>query len=138
MFKKILVPVDGSVYANKAIDYACDIANKFKSELTFICIVPPPIIFGAEAGIIDFKPLENAGKTILNSSSKLAAIKGFKPILRLETGQAADKIIQIAKDEEFELIIIGSRGMSAVKSFLLGSVSDKVSHHASCPVLIVR
>ena len=138
MFKKILVPVDGSEYANKAINYACDIVNKFNSKLTFICIVPPPILFGAEAGIIDFRPLESAGKAILNESSKLAEKKGFKPILRLETGQAADKIIQIAKDEEFDLIIIGSRGMSAIKSFLLGSVSDKVSHHASCPVLIVR
>ena len=138
MIKKILVPVDGSEYAKRAIDYACDIARKFKSELILIYVVPPPILFGGEAGIVDFKPLEDAGKNILNSSKQIAKDRGIKPIGRFEIGQAADKIIQIANDEKFDLIIIGSRGLSAVKSFLLGSVSDKVSHHAPCPVLIVR
>ena len=138
MIKKILVPIDGSEYAKSAINYACDIAKKFKSDLILIYVVPPPILFGAEAGIVDFKPLEDAGKNILESSKQIAKNKGLKPIGRLEIGQAANKIIQIAKDEKFDLIIMGSRGLSAVKSFLLGSVSDKVSHHAPCPVLIVR
>lgn len=138
MIKRILVPIDGSEYSNRAINYACNIAKKFKSELTLICVVPPPILFGAEAGITDFGALEDAGKKIINSSKKLVEDKGFKPILKLEIGQVADKIIQIASDEDFDLIIMGSRGLSAIKSFLLGSVSDKVSHHAPCPVLIVR
>ncbi len=138
MFNKILVPVDGSEYSKKAVNLACDLVKKFKSELTIIFVVTPPILFGAEASIVDFKPLEDAGKKILHSSKKVAKDCGIKPVGRLEIGQAADKIIQIAKDEKFDLIVMGSRGMSAVKSFLMGSVSDKVSHHAPCPVLIVR
>jgi nucleotide-binding universal stress UspA family protein len=138
MFKKIIVPVDGSEGSEKAIQFACDIVKKFRSELTLLCVVPQPILFGVEAGIVDFRPLENAGKDILDSSKKIAKEKGLTPDTRLDVGQAADKIIQIAKDENFDLIVIGSRGMSTVKSFLLGSVSNKVSHHASCPVLIVR
>ncbi|MEM2981913.1 MAG: universal stress protein, partial [Candidatus Bathyarchaeia archaeon] len=49
-----------------------------------------------------------------------------------------DIIVNIAKEEKTDLIIIGSRGLSGVKRFLLGSVSNRVSHHAPCPVLIVR
>ena len=138
MFKKILVAVDGSEGAEKAIQFACDIVKKFRSELILLCVVPQPILFGVEAGIVDFRPLENAGKDILNASKKIAKEKGLAPDTRLEVGQAADKIVQVAKAGNFDLIVIGSRGMSAVKSFLLGSVSNKVSHHASCPVLIVR
>lgn len=138
MIKKILVPVDGSEYAKRAIDFACDITKKFKSELILIYVTSPPILFGTEAGIVDFRPLEDAGKNILNSSKQTVKDRGLKSIGRLEIGQAADKIIQIAKDEKVDLIIMGSRGLSTVKSFLLGSVSDKVSHHAPCPVLIVR
>jgi len=57
---------------------------------------------------------------------------------RLETGQVADTIINIAKEESSDLIVIGSRGLSGAKRFLLGSISNSVSHHAECPVLIVR
>ena len=138
MIQKILVPVDGSECTEKTIDFACDIAKKFRSELILLCVVPQPILFGVEAGIVDFRPLEDAGKDILDSSKQIAKKRGLSPDTRLETGQAADKISQIAEDENIDLIVIGSRGMSGVKSFLLGSVSDKVSHHASCPVLIVR
>jgi nucleotide-binding universal stress UspA family protein len=57
---------------------------------------------------------------------------------RLETGQVADTIINIAKEEGSDLIVIGSRGLSGAKRFLLGSISNSVIHHAECPVLIVR
>ena len=49
-----------------------------------------------------------------------------------------EEILRAAADEKADLIVLGSRGLSQVKAFLLGSVSDKVSHHAKCPILIVR
>jgi len=63
---------------------------------------------------------------------------GVKAVTRLEHGQPADKLIQLAKDESFDLIVIGSRGLGSIARFFLGSVSDKVSHHATCSVLIAR
>ena len=56
----------------------------------------------------------------------------------LEQGDYAHEIIEVAKRKDCELIIMGSRGMSPIKELMLGSVSLKVMHHASCPVMVVR
>jgi nucleotide-binding universal stress UspA family protein len=55
-----------------------------------------------------------------------------------EEGNAAEKILQVAKDKKIDTIVVGSRGLSTAKEFLLGSVSHKITHHAKCPVIIVR
>jgi nucleotide-binding universal stress UspA family protein len=138
MIKRLLVPVDGSKSSENAVRYACSIAEKFGSELLLLTVVPPPIILGVEAGIIDYRPLEESGKKVLENMRKIADSLGIRSSVRLETGQIADTIINVAKEESVDLIVIGSRGLSRAKRFLLGSVSNSVSHHASCPVLIVR
>ncbi len=57
---------------------------------------------------------------------------------RIVAGHPAETICRIAEDEKHDLIIMGRRGLSGVSSFFLGSVSDKVTHHAVCPVLVVH
>ncbi|MBS7649869.1 MAG: universal stress protein [Candidatus Bathyarchaeia archaeon] len=138
MMKKLLVPVDGSESSNMAVKYACEIAHKFGSEITLLCVIPPPIVLGVEAGVIDYRPLEESGRTVIEKAKRMVESAGLSASTRLETGQVADIIVNIAKEEKTDLIIIGSRGLSGVKRFLLGSVSNRVSHHAPCPVLIVR
>jgi len=138
MMKKLLVPVDGSKNSDEAVKYACSIAEKFSSEMTLLCVIPPPIILGVEAGIIDYRPLEESGRKVLENSKKITDSLGVKTSTRLETGQVADTIVNVAKEEKSDLIVVGSRGLSGAKRFLLGSVSNSVSHHAPCPVLIVR
>lgn len=138
MMKKLLVPVDGSKNSEEAVKYACGIAEKFGSEMTLLCVVPPPIILGVEAGIIDYRPLEESGRKVLENTKKIVDSFGRASSTRLETGQVADTIVNVAKDEKSDLIVIGSRGLTGAKRFLLGSVSNSVSHHAPCPVLIVR
>ncbi len=136
--KKLLVPVDGSQSSEEAVKYACSITQKYGSEMTLLCVIPPPIILGVEAGIIDYRPLEESGHKVLENMKKIVDSAGLRASTRLETGQVADTIINVAKEEGTDLIVIGSRGLSGVKRFLLGSVSNSVSHHAPCPVLIVR
>lgn len=138
MMKKLLVPVDGSKSSDQAVRYACNVSEKYGSEMTLLCVIPPPIILGVEAGIIDYRPLEESGRKVLENTKNIVESSGVKASTRLETGQVADTIINIAKEEGSDLIIIGSRGLSGAKRFLLGSVSNSVSHHAPCPVLIVR
>ena len=58
--------------------------------------------------------------------------------IQLEFGNPAETIIEIAEKGNYDLIVVGSRGLSSVKRFFLGSVSDDISHHAKCSVLIVR
>jgi nucleotide-binding universal stress UspA family protein len=65
-------------------------------------------------------------------------VKGAKFDKKLEFGNPAETIINVAEKGKYDLIIVGKRGLSTVKRFFLGSVSDDVSHHAKCSVLIVR
>jgi nucleotide-binding universal stress UspA family protein len=137
MMKKILVPVDGSKYSNEAVQYACSIAQKFNSELILLHVIPD-ILSDGDAGFIDYKPLEEAARKKIDAAKEILASNGLRASTRMESGPTADTIINIAEEEAADLIVIGSRGLSTAKRFLLGSVSNSVSHHAPCPVLIVR
>jgi nucleotide-binding universal stress UspA family protein len=76
------------------------------------------------------------GESILSDAA--AKVKGLKLNTQLEFGNPAETIIEVAEKGNYDLIIVGSRGLSNVKRFFLGSVSDDVSHHAKSSVLIVR
>lgn len=91
-----------------------------------------------EQGLFGLKPkvAQNVGERIL--SKAVEEVKGVSATKRLELGNPAEEIIQIANKERYDLIVVGSRGLSRTKRFFLGSVSDDVSHHAHCSVLIVR
>jgi nucleotide-binding universal stress UspA family protein len=141
MIKKILVPVDGSEYSDKALDEAVDLATKYSAELHLVHVVPiaTALITGPEALAIDVsRQLETSGERILKTALERVEKAGLKAVTRLEHGQPADRLIQLVKDESFDLVVIGSRGLGAIARFFLGSVSDKVSHHATCSVLIAR
>ena len=138
MFSKIVVPVDGSRYADKALRYASDLAKRYGSSVTLIHVVATRVYAMAEVGVLISKDLDKEGKEILKRSQELASSLGISANTKLVSGVPAEEILRFAESEKFDLIVMGSRGLSEVKAFLLGSVSDKVSHHAKCPVLIVR
>jgi len=75
-------------------------------------------------------------------SKALKRAKELKPDLKISTvlkeGRPADEIVKTAKEENFDLIVMGHRGLGRVKEFFLGSVSDRVADEAHCPVLIVK
>ncbi|MHA1607106.1 MAG: universal stress protein [Candidatus Freyarchaeota archaeon] len=149
VFRKILVAVDGSEYSEKAASYALAIAEKFGSEVVVLHVVTTPFFFvgigNAGVAIAEYgtakllaEELENAGKKLLEEYEVKFKEVGVKAHLVLKRGNPPTAIIETAKEEECDLVIVGSRGLGDVKRFLLGSVSDKVSRHAHCPVLIVR
>ena len=84
------------------------------------------------------KEIETEGKDILNKAESNLKTEGIDYQSRLIQGVPADEIVKVAQSENVDLIVLGSRGLTEVRAFLLGSVSDKVSHHAKCPTLIVR
>ncbi len=145
MIDKILVPIDGSDYSNKALDYAIELARKFSSEILLVHVVPTTtaIISGSEtigsSVLLDLRrQFEESGHRILSSGEAKIREAGIKVTTKLEYGSLPDSISKIGKEEDVSLIVIGERGLGAVTRFLLGSVSNKVSHHATCPVLIVK
>jgi len=127
---KILVAVDGSESAEKALEYAVQLAKKHKAKVTLLNV--------GESKIFGLKPevARGIGESILSDAA--AKVKGLKLNTKLEFGNPPETIIEVAEKRNYDLIVVGSRGLSSVKRFFLGSVSDDVSHHAKCSVLIVR
>ncbi|MGQ9461039.1 MAG: universal stress protein [Candidatus Bathyarchaeaceae archaeon] len=127
---KILVAIDGSETAEKALRYSVQLAKKHKAKITLLNV--------GESKLFSFKPevVREAGEHVLSDAA--AKVKGLKLNTRLEFGSPAETIIEVAEKENYDLIVVGSRGISRVKRFLLGSISDDVIHHAKCSVLIVR
>jgi len=144
LFSRILVALDGSEYSMKALEFAIDIAKKYQSQLVLVHVVMRQIyaINPPEAGILAgtaiVRELEAEGKAILAKGEQTVKAQGLPVEARLRQGVPAEELLRAAVDEKADLMVLGSRGLSQVKAFLLGSVSDKVSHHAKCPTLIVR
>jgi nucleotide-binding universal stress UspA family protein len=82
--------------------------------------------------------LKTKGKKMLEQCEKIAARNNILIKTTSELGDPAKIIIKLANSNDYDLIIMGSRGRSAFKELLLGSVSQKVVHHAKCPVMVVR
>ena len=140
MFDRILVPVDGSDYSFKAVKAAASIAEKYNSRVTLLYVVDVPVRnphYSPEMSMIPERvidDLEQEGKNIL---AKAAAEFKTKVIDLVRVGHPAGEILNEAENG-YDLIVIGSRGLGELKGFLLGSVSDRVSHHARCPVMIIH
>ena len=142
MFTHILLGSDGSDGAVKAAEYAADLAKKYHARLTILSVfhpspfLPPfevPLDVGLEARYIMELQNEAVGKA--------AAVANQRDVpygSRREIGHPAEVIPRIAEEERCDLIVLGSRGLNDIQSFFLGSVADRVTHHAHCPVLIVR
>lgn len=137
---KILVAVDRSVYSEKALAKAVDMAKKEGAELIALAVAEQPVDMGEMAVSVSvtdhFKALADEA---LEKAKALAKDKGVtvKPVL--ESGiSPADSIIELARKEGVDLIVTGSRGRTGLEKFLLGSVAGKVIAHAPCSVLVVR
>ena len=127
---KILVAIDGSKQATKALGYVSVIARKFNSKVTLLHV--------AEAKLANLEPeaVRSISEKILWDAA--TEIKGIEIDKKLEFGSPAESIIRLARQEDYDLIVLGSRGLSSVKRYLLGSVSEDVTWHARRSVLIVR
>jgi nucleotide-binding universal stress UspA family protein len=128
--KKLLVAVDGSKQADKALSYAVQMGQHYKAKLTLLNVEE------TELFRLEPKVTREVGERILSDAA--TKIKEVEYAIRLELGHPAQTILKIAKQEDYDLIVLGSRGISSVRRFLLGSVSADVSMHAQRSVLIVR
>lgn len=146
MFTKILLCSDGSDHALRAAIAAGELAKRYGSKLLVVQVFAPGLTL-APAGEGDSLAydaaahaavMESAHNIVSRRTGKILEESGISYETRLEMGHPAECILGVAEEEAAELIVLGSRGQSAIQSFLLGSVSDRVVHHAHCPVLIVK
>ena len=146
MFKTILVCTDGSEHALKAIQKAAWLAKIADACVLLLNVkqvdqtyMPYTIPWQLEIGEVPADPTMDAEQVvILEQAKRLLEIAGVRHHVLGECGHPAALIVKVAEREEADLIVMGSRGLSEWKALLLGSVSDHVTHHAPCSVLIVR
>jgi nucleotide-binding universal stress UspA family protein len=139
LFSKLLVAVDGSESAKRAFTKSVYLAKQCKSRLDIIHVVLGSTYGGDSAAtFLLIEELKERGRKLLEDYKTQAKRDGVQPETLLEVGDHAQVIIDIANKEGYDLIIMGSRGLSLFKDLLLGSVSFKVMHHARCAVMVVR
>jgi nucleotide-binding universal stress UspA family protein len=104
--------------------------------------VGPEVLFPVPPAELDIDSLEkreaDEGRALLKRSVQILADNGIQAKSMMLRGDAATEILQYANEHDIDLIIAGSRGLSAVTGWLLGSVSRKLVHYADCSVLIVK
>jgi nucleotide-binding universal stress UspA family protein len=136
--KKIVVGYDGSEQAAVAFRYALDLAAKYGAEIDVVSVArppEPPEIVETEAMLENAREHFKKGFATLRAQVETAKVTAH---FSVAVGSPPDQIIHHANEHKADLIVLGHRGKSRVKRWLLGSVSRRVTSYASCSVLIVR
>ena len=146
--KNILLPVDGSECRMRFLGMVKEMALAFGAEITILHVqdryssLPIQNMLETQFDVKKVKAVpvlnKKPGIHIINNIKKFLKGNGIVLHSRVEFGNPAEKIIDIAVKENFDIIIMCSHGISSSKKFLLGSVTNKVVHYASTPVLVIK
>jgi nucleotide-binding universal stress UspA family protein len=138
-FNNVLVAIDGSEGAERALDCAISLIERLGGKLTALVVEGKLPAYAATAGEVDEVKKEKDAffQRVLEGARELAKDHGVELETDLVPGHAAEVITHYAKAHGHDLIVIGHRG-HFLGDYLLGSTADRVSHHAHCPVIVVR
>jgi nucleotide-binding universal stress UspA family protein len=144
MYKKILVPVDGSVSSTNALERAAKLAETMGAEVTLFHVMHIPSqvqsysgkIIGAFSRIKE--GLEENANEILEKSKEILTSQKVAFTVKSVWGEPANEIIEEGQQGGYDLIVIGNRGLGEVMGWFLGSVSQRVVRHSKCSVLLIR
>lgn len=146
MFHSIVVGTDGSDTATQAVDEAISVAASLNARLDIVSAFEPVsssrLREEAKQAPADIEWMVNEREDVeatLNQAKDRAHAGGVANVRTYaRQGDPADAILDVAEEFGSDLIVVGNKGMTGAKRFLLGSVPNKISHHAPCSVLIVR
>jgi len=144
MFTKLVVGTDGSQTADEAVRKAAELAGTAGAELHIVSAYEPvaPARLREEAVEAPkdiewaINPREDVDATL--ERAKGIAGEGVTVEVHARQGDPADAILDVAEEIEADVIVVGNKGMTGARRFLLGSVPNRISHHAPCAVLIIR
>jgi nucleotide-binding universal stress UspA family protein len=146
MLQHILVAVDGSEYSRKALEFACELAEKFDGSLHIVHVpqgsaADRVMVLGGASVMIHAgrDEIEKAGRTLIEAAKDIAQDSlPDKVTTELRGGDPAEEIVKSAEEHSSDCIVIGSRGLGDFGGLLLGSVSHKVNHSAPCTCITVH
>ena len=140
IFKRILVPLDGSPLSAHAADLAIDLATALQAELAFVHVIEPSETVAPVGGLPPGelrKVVQQEARDVLDAATSRSHVE--PPAWRfLKEGKPAPEIVAAAKEWGADLIVMGTHGRSGLGRVVLGSVAQAVVHAAPCPVLLVR
>jgi len=145
VFSRIVVGTDGSDTAAEAVRQAVDLAKLSGAQLSIVSAYEPVSkrrIEGEQQGVpVDVQheigPREDVN-LVLDGAAAAAKREGLEVQTHPVEGGPSDALLSVAEETGADLIVVGNKGMTGAKRFLLGSVPNNVSHHAPCSVMIIR
>jgi nucleotide-binding universal stress UspA family protein len=142
MIRKILVPLDGSNLAKKALPYAEELAHRFEAELILVRViqaVPVVVEYGAPVYEMDYRRLAEEAELYLNSvKGELRELQIPAQTIVIGDEPVAEGIINLARNQDVDLIVMSTHGRSGLSRWVFGSVANKVLEHSPCPIYLVR
>ena len=140
MFHHVLIGYDGSAQSKKALEYGIDFAMHAGAELTIVTVFSRvPEYFGSPQYDDLVGRMANEARQAAEMAAEQArAVNIEKVNVEVLEGSAAERLLAVAEARGCDCIVVGSRGRGEMAGLLLGSVSDRLAHHARVPVLIVR
>jgi len=136
-WKMILLATDGSRYSKVASERAIDFAFQYSGQLGVVSVVDVPAEFYGEAPDV-VEDLINKAKGYVDDVKRQAEASGIKTEAFVMEGDAYKAILDLAKEQNANTIIMGSHGKTGLRRLLMGSVTEKVIGYSSCPVLVVK
>ncbi|MDO5849973.1 MAG: universal stress protein [Methanobacteriaceae archaeon] len=143
LYKKILVPTDGSKYAEKSLNHALLIANASGAEVIALSVIENSFSLNLPTtdSLNDINELlHDETKQNLKNVDKIKEESGFDVNIsyKIAEGSPAKAILKVVEEEDIDLVVIGSSGKTGFDKIIMGSVADKVVNNAKCSVLVIR
>ncbi len=156
MFKRILVPLDGSRFSSSAVKYAVEVSKHFKADIIFMQAVTPatpyvatPITpigtisstaanLAAEATRLTDRENVSKAKRYLQRKFRETTSKGLKCSYKVTIGDPTESIMSLCHNEGVDLVVMSSHGKGRLKRAIAGSVADKLTRESRVPILLIR
>lgn len=138
MFKNILLATDGSEHALRSTDHAIELARKFDGTIKVIYVVDGNTSKSDVLHNADKFDVEKSRREKIHPVEEQLHRSGVGYTVEMLRGEAGPTIVEYANERDFDCVVIGSRGLNNLQTFILGSVSHKVAKRVNCPVLIIK
>ena len=139
--KKILIPTDGSDYGMRAAEYGISIAKMLDAQIMVVYVIDD-VVLDQISKVTEHEDVERElkqdGQRHINYVLGLAEKESVKATSLLAKGRPFDQIVHLAKEQNMDLIVMGTYGLKGAERILIGSVAERVIEYSPCPVLVVK
>lgn len=142
--QNVLVPTDFSEFSKHALQYGCEFARRFDAHLHLLHVMDasltmPDPIMGAPVSDAELHDLQNRAETAMQGLPEPEWLDGISQVKKIiQTGSPFVEIVRYARQQEIDMIVLGTHGRTGLAHVLIGSTAERVIRKAPCPVLTVR